>query len=105
MATSPKKKTSQTIISRTKRRYFGLTLLFTITLILAIYVMTQQTKSTEVYRKYIEVYGKIQKNDEEINKFMFRGDEKNKTRSENKEQVKSISILGERNSGTTWMYE
>lgn len=45
---------------------------------------------------------------EEIDEIRYDGKNvyvKDKTLSNQNKEIKSISILGERNSGTTWMYE
>lgn len=97
MATSPKKKSTNP--KQKKHQYLFLMLLCILSFIVTIYVISEQISIAQTYVKYIESYRNVSKpedNRTEINS-------KNSERSE--KRVKSISILGERNSGTTWIYE
>lgn len=93
MAISPKKKTRAQKAPSQSRPHLWLTAVCTVSFILAIYIISEQTDNTNIYMKYIETYGKFPKAKEEEN-----------DTSEQK-TIKAVSILGERNSGTTWMYE
>lgn len=74
-------------------------LLCILSFIVAIFVVSEQISITQFCMKYIETYGNDPKSGDNHSKLDSSDKESNHQR------VKSISILGERNSGTTWIYE
>lgn len=87
--------------SKEKRHPFCLLLLCTLSLILTIYVVSEQIGYTQFYMKYIDTYGKAPKPEDNRTNL----DSSANDSGINSQRIKSISILGERNSGTTWIYE
>jgi hypothetical protein len=71
------------------------------------YIITEQIDDTELYMEYIKEYGKAAKTNDRDELANASGNRKNNGSKDgnNDYSVKAISILGERNSGTTWMYE
>ena len=100
MATSPKRKPRT---SRQQRSYLWFTLIYTLSFVVAAYVIFRQSEEIQFYTTYIEEHGKQDEpNNADKSKLEHRD---NVRKSSNDRKVMAISILGERNSGTTWMYE
>lgn len=107
MASSPKRK-AKTFRSLINRPKWCLNFVCALSLIVAIFIVAEQTGNTQIYSTYIEAYGYVKPKDGKISirDSEYNGmNHDNESNSEKKFAIKAVSILGERNSGTTWMYE
>ncbi len=108
MASSPKRK-AKSIRGLLNHPKWCLYFVCALSLILAIFILAEQTGNTKIYSKYIEAYGyakpKDGKSDSVSDSKYSSSKNDSESNSEKKFAIKAVSILGERNSGTTWMYE
>mmetsp|Transcript_26192 Transcript_26192/g.29935 ORF Transcript_26192/g.29935 Transcript_26192/m.29935 type:complete len:348 (-) Transcript_26192:220-1263(-) len=99
MASSPKRKQS---LKKSKRNFhLGLVFVYTLSILVAMFFLLEQKENIPLYSKYIKTFGKVAKTDGDVIS-NIRSDVK---KIEHINEIKVISILGERNTGTTWMYE
>jgi hypothetical protein len=98
MATSPKKKLSQRFMMRhSPSFYIAYAVLITLCTLISAFIIVDQQK---ILKEFMEFY-----TTREPNVYVQNGDTKGVRTAASSAFVKAVSILGERNSGTTWMYE